>query len=80
MYFRECFIRFPNISNFVKNMYSATRRIFTSFLGVWNSDETLSRMFDILLTSDPVLSCGVRVGSTTKCRIGIKIMAEVILA
>ena len=34
----------------VRQKYSATRRIFNSFLGVWKCDETLSLVFDILLT------------------------------
>ena len=34
-----------------RQKYSATRRIFNSLLGVWKSDETLSRVFDILRES-----------------------------
>ena len=34
----------------VRQKYSATRHIFNSLLGVWKCDETLSLVFDILLT------------------------------
>ena len=35
----------------VRQKYSAARRIFNSLLGVWKCDETLSLVFDILLTT-----------------------------
>ena len=42
-HYRQCLIRFPNTSIFVKK-YFATRRIFNFLLDVWKSDETLSRV------------------------------------
>ena len=40
----------------VRQKYSAARRIVNSLLSVWECDETLSRVFDILLTTTTAIS------------------------
>ena len=45
---KECFIRYPNTSKFVKKN-SAVPRFLNPLLSVWITDKTLFLVFDILL-------------------------------
>ena len=50
---------FQTLRIFRKKKYSAVRRVYNSLLGVWKCDETLSFVFDILVTTRCVCFCSV---------------------
>ena len=53
---KECFLLFPNTSKLVKKK-SAAPRFSNLLLGVWKSEETLVRVFDLLLKKNSSSVC-----------------------